>query len=119
LVRGGWAAWSSSWVGPVAGDEVGVPAQQCLGETSRSPRRFVGNSLLRALRRARSSQVSVGGWVASAQHGDLVTEDQYLGVFLSCVGSGEQRQPAQHAGEQQIGESEGHSGRSWGAGCGP
>ena len=25
---GGWAAGLSSWVGPVAGDEVGVPAQQ-------------------------------------------------------------------------------------------
>ena len=27
-LRGGWAAWLSSRVGPAAGDEVGVPAQQ-------------------------------------------------------------------------------------------
>jgi hypothetical protein len=44
----------------------------------------------------------------SAQHCDLVTEHQDLDVF-GCVGAGEQRQAAQHAGEQQIGESEGHS----------
>jgi hypothetical protein len=45
----------------------------------------------------------------SAQHGDLVTEHQDLDV-LGCIGSSEQRQPAQRAGEQQIGESKGHSG---------
>ena len=28
---GGWSTWLSSWVGPVAGDEVGVPAQQRAG----------------------------------------------------------------------------------------
>ena len=28
---GGWAAGLSSWVGPAAGDEVGVPAQQGSG----------------------------------------------------------------------------------------
>ena len=49
--------------------------------------------------------------VVSAQHGDFVTQDQDLDV-LGCVGSGEQPQPAQHAGEQQVRESEGHSRRS-------
>ena len=33
-------------------------------------------------------------WIASAQHGDLVTEHQDFG-FLGRVGSGEQSQPAQ------------------------
>jgi hypothetical protein len=37
---------------PVAGDEVGVPAEQRPGETSRSPRRCVGSSRLSALRAA-------------------------------------------------------------------
>jgi hypothetical protein len=46
-----------------------------------------------------------------SRRGFLVAEPQDLDV-LGCIGSGEQRQPAQYAGEQQIGESEGHDGRS-------
>jgi hypothetical protein len=53
----------------------------------------------------------------STQHGDLVTEHEDLGV-LGCVGPREQCQPAQYTGEHQVGESEGHSGRSCWAGCG-
>ena len=34
---GGWAAWLSSWVGPAAGDEVGVPAQQGSGRDEPQP----------------------------------------------------------------------------------
>jgi hypothetical protein len=43
----------------------------------------------------------------SAQYGDLVTEHQDLNV-LGCVGPGEERQPAQPAGEHQVRESKGH-----------
>jgi hypothetical protein len=50
--------------------------------------------------------------VVSAQHGDFVTEDQDLDV-LGCVGAGEQYQPAQHAGEQQVHESEGARSTRW------
>jgi hypothetical protein len=42
---------------------------------------------------------------------DLVGQHQDLGV-LGGVRAGEQRQPAQHANEHQVDESEGHSGRS-------
>ena len=56
--------------------------------------------------------------IVSAQHGDFVAEYQDLDVFAH-VESGKQRQPAQHAGEHQIGESEGHSERSCCAGHGP
>ena len=52
----------------------------------------------------------------SAQHGHFVTQDQDLDV-LSGVGAGEQRQPAQHAGEHQVRESESHSARSCCPGC--
>jgi hypothetical protein len=53
--------------------------------------------------------------VVSAQHGDLVTEQQDLDV-LGCLGASEQRQPAQHAGEHQVRESQGHGERScWAA----
>jgi hypothetical protein len=49
--------------------------------------------------------------VRAAQYRDLVPKCQDLGV-LGGVGAGEQRQPAQHANEQQVDESEGHSRRS-------
>jgi hypothetical protein len=47
----------------------------------------------------------------SAQHRGLVTEHQDLDV-LGGLGLSEQYYPAQHVGEQQVGESEGYSGRS-------
>jgi hypothetical protein len=47
--------------------------------------------------------------VVSAQHGDLVTQHQDLDV-LGRIGASQQCQPAQHAGERQMGESNGHSG---------
>jgi hypothetical protein len=53
---------------------------------------------------------------SSAQHGDLVTEHQDFD-FRGCVGSGEQRQPAQHAGERQVCESKSHGERSCWAAC--
>jgi hypothetical protein len=46
--------------------------------------------------------------MVSAQHGDLVTKHKDLDV-LGCVGPGEQRQPAQHAGEHEVRESKSHS----------
>jgi hypothetical protein len=49
--------------------------------------------------------------VRAAQDGDFMTQHQDLDV-LCRVGAGEQRQPAQHAGQHQIRESEGHSWRS-------
>jgi hypothetical protein len=56
-------------------------------------------------------------WVVSTQHGDLVTQHQDLNV-LCCVGPGEQRQPAQHASEDQVRKSEGHGRRSCRVGVG-
>ena len=82
-----------------------------LGETSRSRRRCVGQQ---SAERAEDGAVDPGqrrAWVVSAQHGELVTEDQDLDV-LGCVGSSASHQPTQHAGEQQVGESEGHSSRT-------
>jgi hypothetical protein len=51
----GWSAGVSSRVGPAPGDELGVPAQQGSGETSRSRRRSTGRSRLSA----RSTQLSL------------------------------------------------------------
>ena len=38
------------------------------------------------------------------EHGDLMTQDQDLGV-LGAVGAGEQGKPAEHAQHRQVGES--------------
>src|SRR5690349_15551047 len=45
-----------------------------------------------------------------------MAEHQDLDV-LGCVGAGEQRQPAQHAGEHQVCESRSHSERACWAAC--
>ena len=108
---GGWSAWSSVRVGPAAGDELGVPAQQGSG---RHQPQLAQRGGQQPAQRAEHGAVEPGQcWpgVGAAQHGDLVTQRQDLGV-LGGVGAGEQRQPAQHANEHQVDESEGHSGRS-------
>ena len=68
------------------------------------------SSLLSVLRNARSSQLNVDVDCLGAARRPRA-EHQDLDV-LGCVGSGEQCQLAQDVGEQQIGESEGQSGRS-------
>jgi hypothetical protein len=96
----------SPWIGPAAGDEVGVPAQQGSGGDEPQPPQIRGQQSAQGAEEGAVDPRSATGvdCVVSAQHGDLVTEDQDLDVF-GCVGSGEQRQPTQHAGEQQVGES--------------
>jgi hypothetical protein len=42
---GGWSAWASARVGPAAGNELGVPAQERPGDTSRNWRSEGGSSL--------------------------------------------------------------------------
>ena len=74
----------------------------------------MGSSLLSAL----DGAVEPGqgrAWVVSTQHGDLIAEHQDFDV-LGCLGSGEQRQPAQHADEREVCESKGHGERSCWAG---
>ena len=58
-----------------------------------------------------------GPGVGAAQHGGFVAQRQDLGVF-GGVGAGKQRQPAQHANEHQVDESEVHGERSCWAGKG-
>ena len=110
----GWSAWSSVRVGPASGDELGVPAQQCTGREKPHPAQR-GRQQPAERAEDRAVEPGQGGSkVGAAQHGDLVSQDQDLGVF-SGVGAGEQRQPGQHAYEHQVGESEGHGARScWG-----
>ena len=108
---GGWSAWSSVRVGPAAGDELGVPAQQGSG---RDQPQLAQRGGQQPAERAEHRTVGPGQcWsgVGAAQHGDLVAQREDLGV-LGGVGAGEQRQPGQHANEHQVDESEGHSERS-------
>ena len=71
-----------------------------------------GGSLLSALSTAWSSQVSAGRVFVRRS----TATRQNLDV-LCRVGAREERQPAQHASKHQVGESEGHSGRSCWAAC--
>ena len=108
---GGWSAWSSVRVGPAAGDELGVPAQQRSGRDQPQPAQRGGQQPAQCAEHGAVEPGHLRARVGAAQHGDLVSQRQDLDV-LGGVGAGEQRQPAQHANEHQVDESEGHSERS-------
>jgi hypothetical protein len=100
-------------VGPAVGDEVGVSAQQGSERDEPQPAQQRGQQFAqRAEDCAGRLKVRVGPGVVLAQYGDLVTEHQDLKV-LGCVGPGEQRQPAQCAGEREVRESKSHRERSF------
>ena len=110
-LRGGWAAWLSSRVGPAASGEVGVPALQGPGRHQPQSAQLRGQQPAQRAEECPVEPRQRGAWIVSSKYGELVTEDLDLDV-LGCVGPGEQRRPAQHAGEHQIRESEGHGERS-------
>ena len=86
--RGGWPAWSSAQVGPAAGDELGVPAQQRSG---RHQPQLAQRGRQQPAQRAEYRAVEPRErWpvVRAAQHGDLMTQHQDLDV-LCRVGAGE------------------------------
>ena len=75
---GGWAAWSSARVGPVASNEVGVPTQQGSG---RHQPQLAQRGREQLAQRAEHGAIEPGhprAGVASTQHGDLVTQHQDL-----------------------------------------
>ena len=114
----GRSAWRSARVGPVVGDELGVPAQQGSG---RHQPHLAQRDRQQPAQCAEHGAVEPGQrWseVGAAEHGDLVTQHKDFDV-LGGVGAGEQRQPAQHASEDQVGESERHNQRSCWAGPDP
>ena len=95
-----------------------MPAQQGSRGDEPNPAQRGGEQ---SAQRAEDGAIEPGhyrAWVVSTQHGDLVAEHHDLDV-LGCIGSSEQGQPAQHADEHQVDESQGHKERSWGRGCGP
>ena len=67
-------------------------------------RRARGSSLASADKIARSAQDSFGVPDWALEHGDVVAQDQDLGV-LSAVGSGEQGKSAEDAKHRQITQS--------------
>jgi hypothetical protein len=60
---GRWSTWSLVRIGPAATDELGVPAQQRSGDTSRIRRKGPAAACsARSARRGRASSVSAGHW---------------------------------------------------------
>ena len=67
-------------------------------------------TVLVALGANAEARLHLAGITAVTQQArNFVTQHEDLDVFR-CIGAGEQRQPAQHASEHQVDESEGHSG---------
>jgi hypothetical protein len=101
----------SSRVGPAAGHELGMPAQQRSRRDQPDLSELGGQQPGQGAEERPVDPRQRRALIGSAQHRDLVSQYEDLGV-LGRVGSGEQRKPAQHASEREVGESEGHSDRS-------
>jgi hypothetical protein len=86
--RGGWSAWSSVRVGPAAGDELGVPAQQGSGRHQPQLAQRGGQQPAQCAKHGAVGPGQRWAGVGAAQHGDLVTQHQDLDV-LGGVGAGE------------------------------
>ena len=96
-------------VGPGAGDQAPVPAQQPLrGDEEAGP---AGSGQDTA---DRGKQGAVGGlepgaWGLAAEHGELVAEHQDLQV-LGGLAAGQQHEQLDRAAERQVGKSWQHRG---------
>ena len=93
-------------IGPPPTDQAGVPAQQGPRGDDQAQLAELG-ARQQAGQRGQDRPVSPGQprrLDLPLEHGDLVTQDQDLGV-LGAVGAGEQGQPAEHAQGREVGES--------------
>ncbi len=95
------------WVGPGAGDQPTVPAQQRLGLDQEAGPAGSGEHPA-----DRGEQGSVGGlelgtWALAAEHGDLVAQDEDLQV-LGGVAAGEQGEELDGAAYGEVGEFRQH-----------
>jgi hypothetical protein len=96
-------SWPAVRIGPGAGDQPPMPAQQCLGldEEARP-------AAARQCPAERGEQGAVGGLEPgacdlAAEHGELVAQHQYLQV-LGGVAASQQDQQLDRAAERQVGE---------------
>ncbi len=99
-------AGSTARIGPVPPDEVGVPAQQgTRGDDQAQLAELAAGQ--QPGQRSQDRPVGPGqprGLHLALEHGDLMTQDEDLGV-LGAVGTGQQGEPAEHAEHHQVSES--------------
>jgi len=81
---GGWSAWSSVRVGPAAGDELVVPAQQRAGRDQSHLAQRGGQQSAQGAEHGAVEPRQCGPGGGAAQHGDFVPQCQDLDVF-GCV----------------------------------
>jgi hypothetical protein len=93
----------------VALDQMGVPAQQGAGR--HDPVEAAGEEPAQP---AEDGSVGPGErrwWVLAAKDGEFVAQGEDLDV-LGGVGSGQEREPAEHTEQHQVDQRERHDGRS-------
>ena len=95
------------WVGPAAGDQLAVPAQDG-GRSDEQPEASANGQQSGE----RGDQGAIGPahswpWRAALEHGELMAQDKDLDL-LGGVGSGAQHDPAQEVGEHLVDQPQRH-----------
>jgi hypothetical protein len=84
---GGRSVWSPVRIGPMASDEVGVPAQQGSRRHQPQPAQWGREQSAQGAEHCAVEHGESGSGVGAAQDGDFVSQRQDLGVF-GGVGAG-------------------------------
>ena len=95
-------------VGPGAGDEPPVPAQQRLRPDEKARPAGSGQRTADRGEHRTVDRSEPGSWGLAAQHGQLVTEHQDLQV-LASIAAGEQHEQLDGAAQGQVGELRQHA----------
>jgi len=104
-----WPAGVAVRVGPRAGDQAPVPAQQRLGLHEEARPAGPGQHAADRGQQGAVCGLKPGTWDLPVQHRELVAEDEELQV-LGGVAAGEQHEQLDGASECQVGELRQHQG---------
>jgi hypothetical protein len=100
---------STLWVGPRAGDQTPVPAQQRLRLDEETRPARLGQDTADGGEQRPVGGLQLGSWSLAAQHGELMAQDEELKI-LGGVAVGEEGEQLDGAAQCQVGESWQHAG---------
>jgi hypothetical protein len=96
-------------VGPCAGDQPQVPAQQRVGLHEKARPAFSGQRAAEGAEQGPVGGLQSGTWGVATQDGELVAQDQDLQV-LGGIAAGEQHEHLNGAAQRKVGEVRQHQG---------
>ncbi len=101
------SSWSATRVGPRAGDQPPVPAQQRLWGDQEAGPAGPGQRAADRGKQGAVGRLQLGSWNLAAEHGELLAQHQDLQV-LGGVATGEQREELDGAAQREVGEFRQH-----------